>query len=150
MRRVGNNRSFCPELAHKPSTWSLDSCPGSSTATARTSRACVSRPQVRAAGRYSVHMSASTKPPRRWLQFRLRSLLVVVTLIAVVLGWRLHVWRAAQEQQQNAIDELKARGADAGPAFGWAEAMFSPGRIADNSVIFNDPRLTDDDFKSLE
>ena len=91
------------------------------------------------------------KVPRRWLQFRLRTLLLAVTLIAAVLGWRMYVWRAEQEQQRRAIAEIQARGANTSVTFhSWAEAIALGGRKAENSVSFDIIQLTNDDLKPLE
>ena len=90
-------------------------------------------------------------PPRRWFQFRLRTLMSVVTLIAVLLGWRLYVWRAQQEQQRQAMAEIQAQGASTSVTFGsYAEAIILQGRKADNVVILDNPQLTDDDLKALD
>jgi hypothetical protein len=91
------------------------------------------------------------KMPRRWFQFRLRTLLALVTLIAAVLGWRLYVWRAEQDQQREAMAAIQARGAETSVAFdSWAEAVALQGRKADNVVILDNPQLTDDDLKALD
>ena len=91
------------------------------------------------------------KMPRRWFQFRLRTLLALVTLIAALLGWRLYVWRAEQEQQRKAMAEIQARGAQTSVVFdSWAEAIALGGRKADNLVIFDKTQLTNDDLKALD
>ena len=41
---------------------------------------------------------------RRWLQFSLRGLLIVVTLVAVWLGWNVHVVR----QRKAALAEIRS------------------------------------------
>ena len=43
----------------------------------------------------------NTKPRRRWLQFSLRTLLIVVTLSAVPLGWV--GWKCEQGRRQRAV-----------------------------------------------
>jgi hypothetical protein len=92
-----------------------------------------------------------TKPIRRWLQFRLRTLLVLVTLIAALLGWWMYVWRAEQEQQRQAMAAIQASGAETSVTFySWAEAVALQGRKADNVVILDNPQLTDDDLKALD
>lgn len=96
-------------------------------------------------------MNAPRPNTRRWFQFRLRTLLAVVTLIAALLGWRLYVWRAEQEQQRQAMAEIQARGGQTSVAFdSWAEAVALGGRKADNLVIFDKTQLTDDDLKALD
>src|SRR5688572_2765846 len=96
-------------------------------------------------------MSESPPKPRRWFQFRLRTLLLLVTLIAALLGWRMYVWRAEQEVQRQAMAELKAQGAMTSVTFGsHAEAIVLQGRKADNVVLLDNPRLTDDDLQGLE
>lgn len=42
----------------------------------------------------------SPKPKRRWFQFRLRTLLVVVTLAAVPCAYVAHEWRIVQERER--------------------------------------------------
>jgi hypothetical protein len=96
-------------------------------------------------------MNVSPTPRRRWFQFRLRTLLALVTLIAALLGWRMYVWRAQQEQQRQAMAELKVQGASTAVVFdSWAEARFFFEHKAENSVILNQTRLTNDDLKALE
>jgi hypothetical protein len=96
-------------------------------------------------------MNISPAPRRRWLQFRLRTLLLAVTIIAALLGWRLYVWRAQQEQQRQAIAEIQARGGQTSVTFGSsAEAIALGGRKADNSVVFDIIQLTNDDLEGLE
>ena len=85
------------------------------------------------------------------MQFRLRTLLLAVTIIAVLLGWRLHVWRAEQDQQRKAMAEIQARGAETSVTFdSWAEAIALGGRKAENFVSFDIIQLTNDDLKLLE
>ena|SRR5687768_553150 len=91
------------------------------------------------------------KPRRRWFQFRLRTLLLLITLIAALLGWRMYVWRAEQEAQRQAMVELKAHGATTSVTFGSsAEAVVLQGRKADNVVLLDNPELTDDDLQGLK
>lgn len=91
------------------------------------------------------------KTPRHWLQFRLRTLLLLVTLVAAVLGWRMHVWRTEQAQQRQAMAELKELGASTSVTFdSHAEAIALQHRKADNMIIFDVPQLTDDDLKALK
>jgi len=95
--------------------------------------------------------ATASKSPRRWFQFRLRTLLAAVTLIAAVLGWRLYVWRTEQEQQRQAMAEIQAQVASTSVTFySWAEAVALQGRKADNVVILDNPQLTDDDLKALD
>ena len=96
-------------------------------------------------------MSESPPKPRRWFQFRLRTLLLLVTLIAALLGWRMYVWRAEQAAQRQAMVELKAHGATTSVTFGSsAEAIVLQGRKADNVVLLDNPELTDDDLQGLK
>ncbi len=96
-------------------------------------------------------MNVSPAPRPRWFQFSLRTLLVVVTLIAALLGWRLYVWRAQQEQQRKAIAEIQSRGGQTSVTFdSIAEAIALGHRKADNMVILNDTQITNDDLKALE
>lgn len=91
------------------------------------------------------------RTPRRWLQFRLRTLLLLVTLVAAALGWRMHVWRTEQAQQRQAVAKLKVLGASTSVTFDThAEAIALQGRKADNVIYFNSPQTTDDDLKVLE
>jgi hypothetical protein len=41
---------------------------------------------------------STVKPPRRWIAFSLRTLLLVVTLFACWLGWEMHVVRGRQAE----------------------------------------------------
>src|SRR5262245_61574758 len=52
------------------------------------------------------------KPPRRWLTFSLRSLFVLVLVVAAYFaGWRSATWMAEREKEaavQKAVEELQA------------------------------------------
>ena len=96
-------------------------------------------------------MNVAPPSRRRWFQFRLRTLLALVTLIAVVLGWRLYVWRAEQVVQRRAISEIQALGGSTSVTFdSYAEAIALGGRKADNLVLFDRPALADEDLAVLE
>ncbi len=41
-------------------------------------------------------MASSSPPTRRWFRFSLRTMFVVVTMVAATLGWELHVVRSRQ------------------------------------------------------
>ncbi len=47
------------------------------------------------------------KPRRRWLRFSLRSLLIVMTALAVLLGY--YAWRMDQRERAIAVIEATAR-----------------------------------------
>jgi len=51
-------------------------------------------------------MTVSTEPKRRWLRFSLRSLMLLVLVLAVALGWAVHKAR----QQGIAVSALKEMG----------------------------------------
>jgi hypothetical protein len=48
---------------------------------------------------------------RRWLRFSLRTLLILITIFAVWLGWHMH----RRREQQRVADAVRERGGTAGP-----------------------------------
>src|SRR6185295_19980991 len=64
-------------------------------------------------------MTTPPSPRRRWFRFSLRTLLVVVTLLCVWLGWQIHAVR----QRSAIIAELRATGVYGlpvwTPKYGW-------------------------------
>jgi len=58
----------------------------------------------------TAHQDSHGKRRRRWLRFRLRSLLVLITLVATILGLH-HTYVRPYHDQQQAADALTAKGA---------------------------------------
>ena len=54
-------------------------------------------------------MTTPPKPQRRWFQFRLRTLMVFVTLCAVACSWFAVRWRRA-EKQREAVEAIREAG----------------------------------------
>jgi internalin A len=54
----------------------------------------------------TVEMPMPDRPKRRWYQFRLFTMLVVVTVISVLMG----VWVNGAHRQRDAVAEIRARG----------------------------------------
>src|SRR5436190_528288 len=59
-------------------------------------------------------MGAMTAANRRWLRFSLRTMLVVVTLVCVLIGWFVSEWKFVRDRR--AFD-LRARASGTGYAF---------------------------------
>ena len=63
---------------------------------------------------------STVRPRRRWLAFRLRTLFVVVTLLACWLGWELRIVRERQamlrwvEEHRGSVDEFDQPGTGMG------------------------------------
>lgn len=56
----------------------------------------------------SNHRDQHTRPKRRWLQYRLRTVLIVMTVVAVALAW----WSHSARRQRDAVAALRKIGAD--------------------------------------
>lgn len=91
-----------------------------------------------------------TQSPKRWLRFSLRTLLILVTIFAVWLGWKMYVRR----EQQRVLDAVHARG---GRTSQMLRDLSLLSRLQarwtqDNVVMLSNLNVTDEelkDFKSM-
>jgi hypothetical protein len=101
-------------------------------------------------------------PRRRWLQFTLRTMLVLILIVSVPLGWFAHKLRQA-EQQREAVREIEEIGGTAvqcpnfDPRDSWASRVPSRLRrtlgdeffVTVNYVSLSGARITDTDLMRL-
>lgn len=73
----------------------------------------------------------AAKPRVRWFQFRLRTLLVGLTLLAVVPGGYVVYQRAEARKQKAAVDELNELGAEVYARPKWLHSLLVPGAPGD-------------------
>jgi hypothetical protein len=73
----------------------------------------------------------SAKPPVRWFQFRLRSLLIALTLLAVVPGGYVVHQRGVAQRQTAAVAKLKELGAEVYARPNWLHSFLVPGAPGD-------------------
>ena len=66
----------------------------------------------------TMNDSDSPKPKRRWYQFRMRTLLVFVTLCAVACGWFVAKMQRARKQEE-AIKAIREAGGYIQYRYGW-------------------------------
>jgi Leucine-rich repeat (LRR) protein len=105
-------------------------------------------------------MSEKRKSPRRWYQFSLRTLLLIMTLASGGFGWFAFMQRPWQRQAStDALVKLHARilrdhqGSSSSPESGagnWIDQLVGSDPNASITAVFvTDPTLTDDDLECL-
>lgn len=73
----------------------------------------------------TTDMDATTpRPRRRWLQFSLRSMLVLTTFVAILIAWVGPRYYTAREQRQ-AVKAILASGGKVGYDYGWRHCWTS-------------------------
>jgi Leucine-rich repeat (LRR) protein len=73
----------------------------------------------------------SARPPVRWFQFRLRSLLIALTLLAVIPGGYIVHERGEAQRQTAAVAKLKELGAEVYARPNWLHTLLVPGAPGD-------------------
>lgn len=88
------------------------------------------------------------KRPRRWLRFSLRTLLILITIFAVWLGWKMHLRR----EQQRVLDAVHARGGTSTMMLrDFSQlSLLQANWTQDNVIDLGNLNVTDEDLKDLE
>ena len=104
------------------------------------------------AGRIVPMTSSNSKSTRRWFQFSVRSLLIVLTICAASLGWYLHRWREQQNEQRKASAAVRALGGSAQSSFSSSSpvSMILERHNAENGFTLNEKQVSDDDLRIFE
>jgi hypothetical protein len=92
------------------------------------------------------------KPVHGWLQLSLRSLLLVLTICAVWLGWQMYRKRQLQGQQKAAAAAVKALCGEAQRSLSSRSpiAVALERNDAENIFFLPDKQISDDDLRLLE
>src|SRR6187397_2447827 len=88
-------------------------------------------------------------PKRRWFQFSLRTLLIVITAGSLWLGWKMYTWRRQQAEQRKAVAAVKELGGTASVSYSSYELFFER-HNAENDFLLPEKNLHDDDLKIFE
>jgi hypothetical protein len=70
-------------------------------------------------------------PPKRWFQFRLKTLLIAITLLGVIGGGWLARERAKARRQADAAENLRSIGAEIYSRPNWLRSLLVPGSDGD-------------------
>lgn len=89
------------------------------------------------------------RPKRRWFQFSLRTLLILITAGSLWLGWYMFRWRQQQAQQKQAAAAVRQLGGEAQPSLSSysLSSVLLEQNNAENVFFLQEKNLQDDDLK---
>jgi hypothetical protein len=94
---------------------------------------------------YALGMTEEYPKRRKWFQFRLRTLLIIVLVLSLPLSW-LAVRMQKARQQREAMDLLESKGCFMLYPFGW----WVDGISVPDGVLGANSRVTDADLRHLQ